>query len=465
MNRANIKIHGDILPVYLKPFFIHDKDKEHLSRVTATIMSALEKIVTAYFQNNKVADAIDIRGRVNDYLSVDHGYVRSIVAARLDAFFDTSSNKLKVIEFNCDDPSSMGENDVIQTIFQANTTMKALAVDYMLEHDRLTECFKHAVMATFSEFCKRKGTTIKKLPFMVVSCSRNSAVKTDIDHIVNNVRQQGVDVCYADPRDLVYDGRKLHFKGKEVDILYRDNKGDIFRDETKGGLRKKVRNTILRASRGACSTSRMFNALLKRSYFGHAEDILRAYKDGAVCLINPFSALITSQKSSLALLHDKRFRDILDDDERHVIDEHVPWSAFMKARTITFKGETIQLAAFVKDNKDEFVLKPVSGFGGKGVLIGKDILQGKWEWAVDRACSENNDYIVQEFVTIPQEEFPAFENGLFIGFKKKNINFNLWAFNGEFGGAFVRISHMSVINVSQGGGLTPVYYVKGKRSS
>ena len=62
-------------------------------------------------------------------------------------------------------------------------------------------------------------------------------------------------------------------------------------------------------------------------------------------------------------------------------------------------------------------------------------------------------------VPIPFDEFPVVDEGKFLGFQPKNVNINFWAYDGEFGGAYVRAASGAIINVHQGGGMVPVFYV------
>jgi len=55
------------------------------------------------------------------------------------------------------------------------------------------------------------------------------------------------------------------------------------------------------------------------------------------------------------------------------------------------------------------------------------------------------------------EEFPVIDDNM--TWKNKNVNINFFAFDGQFGGGFTRISDGTIINVHQGGGLIPICYV------
>jgi len=56
---------------------------------------------------------------------------------------------------------------------------------------------------------------------------------------------------------------------------------------------------------------------------------------------------------------------------------------------------------------------------------------------------------------------PAFEDGRYAGFQPRNVNLNLWVIDGKLAGTNIRASTNSIINVSQGGGIGPSFYVNG----
>ena len=110
-------------------------------------------------------------------------------------------------------------------------------------------------------------------------------------------------------------------------------------------------------------------------------------------------------------------------------------------------------------NKAQFIIKPNTGYGGFGIVIGKETDQNTWDDTINRGLQPGGDDAVQEFVEIPVDNFPIMEDGKFIGFEPRNVNVNFWSHAGEFAGSFVRAATGSIINVHQGGGLVPAFWV------
>ena len=60
---------------------------------------------------------------------------------------------------------------------------------------------------------------------------------------------------------------------------------------------------------------------------------------------------------------------------------------------------------------------------------------------------------------VPTEEFPVMDGNKFKGFAPKYVNINFWVHDGAFAGAFLRAASSEVVNVHQGGGIVPVFFV------
>jgi hypothetical protein len=83
----------------------------------------------------------------------------------------------------------------------------------------------------------------------------------------------------------------------------------------------------------------------------------------------------------------------------------------------------------------------------------------------DRIIAEHahaEDFIVQEYVPVPEEMFPTVEDG-HVQMRLKRFNINPFGIGGRYAGMITRISDQAVINVSAGGGLLPSVVGRHKR--
>jgi hypothetical protein len=106
-------------------------------------------------------------------------------------------------------------------------------------------------------------------------------------------------------------------------------------------------------------------------------------------------------------------------------------------------------------------MKPIDELGGKDVIIGHEATQEKWDAYLkstkDRRC------VVQEYVPIPEVKMPVADKGGKLTWQTKKVNTNFYVYDGHVAGGFVRMSDTSIINISAGGGMVPIYTVKGRK--
>jgi len=286
------------------------------------------------------------------------------------------------------------------------------------------------MLKKYREFCKAKGILPKDKPTFAIVCWKDSTILNDVIEIVESYKRRGYDAIFADPADFAYDGKTVSVKGTVVDAVYRDAIDDFIKPE----------------------------------FWPHVQNIIKAYRDGNICFVNPVRAATGDFKTLPAIMSDEKYRKHFTEEEWETMLATVPWTRFVRpGKDETFQGKTMEISKLLKRDKDSFVLKPNVGYGGFGITIGRDATQEQWEKAVDVAVSPNANFAVQEFVRIPKDRFPIVENGEYKGFVERNVNINYWSHAGEFVGAFLRAATGNIINVHQGGGLVPVFFVSDKK--
>jgi hypothetical protein len=226
-------------------------------------------------------------------------------------------------------------------------------------------------------------------------------------------RKAGIEALVATTEDLAYDGSVLRAFGEPVQLVYRR----VMIDDLEEG------------------------------------DLTAAARDGSVCVVNPPRARVANNKKLFALLDDPRFAHLVTKPEAGVIAETIPWTRVLREGRVTYGKWVVDLLDFVSDNRQRLVLKPASEYGGHGVSLGIETEQGEWDRIISDHA-EAGDYIVQEYVPVPEEMFPTIENG-HVQMRLKRFNINPFGIGGRYAGMITRISDRAVINVSAGGGLLP----------
>jgi uncharacterized circularly permuted ATP-grasp superfamily protein len=185
-----------------------------------------------------------------------------------------------------------------------------------------------------------------------------------------------------------------------------------------------------------------------------AGDFVRLVREGKVCCCNSFRSYIVGNKKVLSILIDPAHQGIFTKDEVDFIRRTVPWTKVLaRARTV-YRGEEVYLPSFIPENRERLVMKPANMYGGKDVYIGKETAAKTWEQVMHDHIGEE-DWVVQEYVQIPEGLFPEIGTG--VELKNKYVNINPFALLGKYSGTITRVSGHPVINVSAGGGLVPTF--------
>jgi uncharacterized circularly permuted ATP-grasp superfamily protein len=182
-------------------------------------------------------------------------------------------------------------------------------------------------------------------------------------------------------------------------------------------------------------------------------DLIAAARDRRAAVVNPFRARVANNKKLFALLQDPRFAHLVEERERRVIDETIPWTRVLRPGRTSYGEWVVDLLQFVSDNRERLVLKPASDYGGHGVSLGMETDQPRWDALIEEHV-EDGDFVVQEYVPVPEEMFPTVEDG-HVQMRLKRFNINPFGIGGRYAGMITRISDQAVINVTAGGGLLP----------
>ena len=147
----------------------------------------------------------------------------------------------------------------------------------------------------------------------------------------------------------------------------------------------------------------VLSELLERA--DEVRDFLRAYRERLAVFVNSFRCRLSEDKAFFALLTDEAFAHLMGADERDAGRPHAcPGRASWRSGARCAAGGEVDLVPHVVAQREELVLKPAHGYGGRSVYVGSETPAGVWEDAVSAGLGE--PWVVQERVTIPEEEFP-----------------------------------------------------------
>ncbi len=403
----------------LRPRFLTHDQYLLLRRAVAHVMPAFARAQQAALADPAVLAQFGLTDWERSLVTTDPGFREPSPTARMDSFF--TPERLWFTEYNAETPAANAYNDVLSEVFLGLPAMRRFERDYEVRPLPGRHHVLHALLDAYEQWGGRERPRIAILDWREVPTYSEFLLFQDY------FRAQGYECLIADPREFEYrDGQLLADGITPVQLIY-----------------KRV----------------LISELVARGGLDHA--VIRAVRDRAVCMINPFGCKILHKKASLAVLSDEANQGLFSALERQAVARHIPWTRVVAERHTQFGGQTIDLLPYVAEHKDEFVLKPNDEYGGRGIVLGWEATAEAWASALQAALSE--PYIVQQRVAPPSEPYPSLVEGR-VQIVDRMLDTNPYVWHGDYvSGCLTRLSTAALLNVTAGGGSTVPTFVVEKR--
>jgi Glutathionylspermidine synthase preATP-grasp len=405
----------------LMPHFVSPGQVRRVRRAVESLCRVLDRFCEAYPGDDRLQEELALPAFEDSLVRVAPGYPRPLRICRLDAFL--AGDQVKFLEFNADSPAGIGYTDVLHEGLRRAIALPRVDGEFDTAYDPMLPLLTATLLDAYRAMRAQRGRVpeLPETPRLALVDVPGSPSVPEFRIICAAAAETGIEAIHPTTDQLAYDGSVLRAGGEPIHLVYR-------------------RALIDDLSEG---------------------DLTAAYRDGAVCLVNPPRARVANNKKLMALLDDPRFADLVEPREAEVIAATIPWTRILRPGKVTYGQWLVDLLDFVSDNRARLVLKPASEYGGHNVALGMETEQADW----DRIIGEHadaGDFIVQEYVPVPEEMFPTIEDG-HVQMRLKRFNINPFGIGGRYAGMITRISDQAVINVSAGGGLLPSVVGRHKR--
>lgn len=405
----------------LRPRFLTVDQYAYLRARVKPILNAFDRAYRIAMAEPEFRAQFMLTPTEEELIQGPFGFQDPSPTSRLDTFFIPGTGELKVVEYNAEVPAAIAYNHEVSEIFMTLPVMRGFLKRYSVRSLSSRHLLLNVLLDAFQQWSgRREKPSIAILDWEEVPTYSEFVLFRDY------FQEQGISCVIADPRQMEYRNGVLSAGGTPVNLIY-----------------KRV----------------LISELLERTRFD--QPVLRAVRDGAACMINPFACKLLHKKASLAVLSDERNRHLFSAAEQEAIAAHIPWTRRVADERTTYHGEPIDLVQFMLDNRQRLVLKANDEYGGKGVVLGWDIDDAGWEWAITVALSEPS--VVQERVTVDSEPFPRYQDGQ-LHIVDSMLDTDPFVYHGAFmEGALTRISTAALLNVTAGGGSTVATMVVEER--
>ncbi len=422
------------LATVLRPRFLTLKQYRLLQQSITSLLPAFAKIHQAAIQDTVFRSQFCLSNWEEELVQVHPGFNASSPTARMDCFLTADSpyvppgevgQGVYLAEYNAETPAATAYSDVLAEVFLALPVMGDFQRRYEVYPLPGRQHVLHTLIDSYQQWKHYTAIDAPARPTIAILDWREVPTYSEFMLFQDYFHSQDFDCVIADPRQLEYRGGELLVDGiTPVHLIY-----------------KRV----------------LISELVTRE--GLDSPVIRAVRDKAVCMVNPFRCKLLHKKASFAVLSDEVNAGLFTPEERQSIDWYIPWTRLVRERRTQFAGKEIDLLPYLANHKDEFVLKPNDEYGGKGIVLGWETDQETWENALKDALLEPS--IVQQRICLPNEPYPSLVEGN-IQIYDRLTDTNPYIWEGNFvSGCLTRLSTVALLNVTAGGGsVVPTFLIQ-----
>jgi glutathionylspermidine synthase len=403
----------------LRPRLMTREQHQLMQKRVVLLMRTFGKAYQAALADATLREQFRLERWEEQLIGQDPGFRDPSPTSRLDAFVMDAAGTMALTEYNAETPAGAGFNDQLVQAFASLPVIRAFSRRYQVEPLLAQAGVVNVLLDTYREWSGQRT-----LPRVAIVDWPDVPTRLEFVLYQRYFHSLGIDCVIADPREMDYRGGRLIADGAPVDLIY-----------------KRV----------------LITELVKECGLEHP--VVRAVRDRAVCMVNPFRSKILHKKASLAVLSDERNARLFRPAELEAIRAHVPWTRIVEERRTVHDGEPVDLLPHIAEHRNQMVLKPNDDYGGAGIVLGWQVDAAEWQAAIRTALA--TPYIVQERVPIPSEPYPSFVDGQVQVFDRMLDTAPFVSYGDFMQGQLTRLSTAALLNVTAGGGSTvPTFLIE-----
>jgi carboxypeptidase Taq len=417
--------------IMLRPLMVMPEQLAYVHHVCTTLTDALKRLPELYLRDPDVQVALAVRpdeaALLRETWTSQHDEINPVYG-RLDAVCDFTSadwrSGLQFMEPNLSGVGGIHFAPLAEALVMRDVVPSLLAYDPALriELPRDQRDLFLQVMLDHARAVGRQNSVIA-----LVDPKYEHGGSDEQPMLLRFLRErQGVTIVHADPLELRVRGQEVFYEDHRIDVVYRDYETrDLLALERNAAEPLSALRLLFRQNRVVSSLAGDFD-----------------HKSCWEVLGDPV----------LAARH-------FTTEEQRIFRKHLLWTRRLADRSTSLPHGHGELLPFVRDHREELVLKPNRGYGGAGVQIGAISTQPEWERTLDQAVAAADDpersWVVQWATRLPVEEFPVADQN---GHVHEEPFYSVMGFaaTDDGLGMLCRVSQKRVVNVAQRGGLAAV---------
>ncbi|HJU66062.1 MAG TPA: hypothetical protein VJ596_10315 [Gemmatimonadaceae bacterium] len=405
----------------LRPRFLSPRQYAFLRDRGRRVLGAFEKAYRAAMADPSVRAQFHLLPWEEEMLATDPGFREPSPTSRLDAFFEGEDHGLWFTEYNAETPAGVAYGDMLAEVFLA----LPITGEFLRKFELRPLPARHTVLHVLLD-AYRQWSHSRELPRICILDWREVPTYSEFVLFAEYFRSHGLECVIADPREVEYRRGQLVAGDRHITLVY-----------------KRV----------------LISELVAHGGLEHP--VVRAVRDRAVCMVNPFRCKVLHKKTSLAVLSDERNASLFTSEEQQAIDDHIPWTRTVEERRTVHGGKAVDLIAFAQEHREQLVLKPSDEYGGKGIVLGWEADPSAWDATLQTALTD--PYILQQRVTLPSEPYPSLVDGT-VQLADRMLDTAPFVSYGRYvDGCMTRLSTAALLNVTAGGGSTVPTFLVDRR--
>ncbi len=419
MVARKLAVAGRPICPFLRPHFVSARQYATLTKGAEALFSAIDRIKQMALSTPALLSRMQLLPAEKMLATVDPGYPSLAVTGLLDTRLHNGS--MHFVEYNADTPTGLAYAEGMADLMYDCPPMKEFRKRYKLTRSASLKHLLHGLLRTYKDFGGKRKPRIAILEF------RQSAQAVESGEYMllrDYFRNQGYETEVVYPDQLEYHGGILRQGSFAIDLVYR---------------RVKVQEFLLR--------------------FDLAHPLVRAYREGRVCVVNSFRSELAHKKALFDLLTDETITAKFPSAERRAIRDYIPWTRVVAPGNVTYKNKTVDLIDFILKNRQNLLLRPNDGNAELHTFRGWEIDDAGWERTLRLAM--RTPYVVQERVDVVRSQFPVYRYGT-LEMKEMLVDVHPHAYLGKVQGCSSWLSTPAAAGFSTVAGPAPTFILSSK---
>lgn len=424
--------HGKTVPITLtlRPRLISHERLRFLWHLIRTLDHAFSKISHIYREYPAARPLFPFNLREQDWMEIleEPHYVAGRVVSRWDAN-TTFSEKDWENGFSFFEVNGVGVGGLWYGPACADVTLKVVVPEIQIldPHFRPSPLPDMSYLLLDSLLRQRKkiGRMHGVIAFTMEKASGSNYV--EFIRMARQFTRLGYPSIVCEPTDFRLNDNEIFFGRKKIDSIYRDTTlEELCRVESEGH--------DLSALREAFKRGQVISSL--EGEFDH--------------------------KSAFEVFTHSDYSRFFTTQERRLFQKYILWTRLVReTKTTDPKGRPVDLIPYILKHQSVLVLKPNRLYGGKGVVLGRDMKPREWHRKIDKALRNPGDYVIQKLGELRTRRFFRPEGANWKKVREKDLYVVSGFFAAEKGlGIVGRMSERTVVNVARRGGLSPILQIR-----